>query len=232
MSNYSNVRKYTADQILERVSQAEGFIGFPPANQIWVVWVRSEEDETNVFDDKAYVFRGQRFQFVAPCTTNAGIKGLKNFEEYNKDGVALLEDDIIIYNSHSRGLHRGKVEAYRQAKPWPYYRDYDKDDKIEKLGDRIEDDVIHANIHPATYNKGDTKVKKWIGGWSLACLVFAKRLDFDKLMEVTKKQRNLTNCILKEWNPENGKLIVKKEVEKKAEKIVVQKKEKKKEKEA
>lgn len=193
----SNVKSYTDKQILDRVVALPTFRGFP--NDYWNVWVRSNEDAFNQFDDKVYLFKGEEFVFVAPCTTHAGKSGLKGFESYNAQGAAVLKSDTIIYQSHFRGMHKGKILAYRQNKTWPYFRDNDKDDKAEEIGREYADRVIYANIHPSSYLEGDATVKKEINGWSLACLVYAVRKDFDRMMNLTVDQFYMTNAILKEF---------------------------------
>lgn len=192
----SNVRSYTDEELLERVFELETFEVFPEL--FWCIWVRSNEDAFNKFDDKMYLFKGTKFVKVYKVTTNAGKNGLLNFDKYNKDGCAVLKSDTIVYNSHKRGLHKGKVEAYRQDKSFPYFRDNDKDQKAEEIGEE-RSGVIYANIHPATYEKGSDLEKEFINGWSLACLVFAKGTDFEDFMKRTEGQLYLTNAILKEF---------------------------------
>lgn len=193
----NNVKSYTDKQLLGRVKSLPTFKGIPSG--IWCIWVRSNEDAFNEFDDKVYIFNGDKFVFVAPCTTNAGKQGLKDFESYGQAGAAVLKSDVIVYDSHIKGMHKGKVMAFRQNKVWPYFRDSNKDNKIDEIGQPFIDKVIWANIHPATYLNESTETKKYINGWSLACLVFANRQDFNKLMNITATQKLLTNCILKEF---------------------------------
>ena len=107
----TNVRSYTDDQLLARVeSHARGFHHFPADR--WLLGVRSNEDEFNKFDDKFYLFNGVVFEAVYTGTTNTGTKGLLNFEEYNKDGVAVLEADRIVYGSHRRGISNGRAACH------------------------------------------------------------------------------------------------------------------------
>lgn len=192
-----NVRSYTAKELLDRVRSLGSFNGIPKG--YWNIWVRSQEDAFNQFDDKVYLFKGEEFVFVAPCTTHTGATGLKNYESYGATGAAVLKSDLIVYDSHYRGMHKGKVLAYRQGKVWPYYRDSNKDNKVDESGALHNDKVIYANIHPATYLEGDKTIKKLINGWSLACLVYASRKDFDRFMTLTVDQPTITNCILKEF---------------------------------
>lgn len=195
----SNVKKYTDRQILDRVKLVPNFKGFP--NGILDVWIRSDEDEFDRFDDKVYTFEcfgdERKPQFVMVCTgtSNAGAEGLKRFDKYNRLGCALLKSDTIVYNSHAYGLHKGDPNhpAYRQIKPFPYHRDNDKDNRNEELGG-IYSDIIGANCHRAGW------FSKEIGGWSVACLVRNQRAQFDAWMRFMN-HRPLTVCILREWNP-------------------------------
>jgi hypothetical protein len=193
-----SVRNYTDQDLLNRVASLPMFEGFPP--NYWLCCVRSDEDAYNKFDDKFYLFKGQQFVKVWKGTTNAGKFGLKSFHTYNSEGVALLKGDTIIYESHTRGSHKGKVLAYVQQKSFPYFRDNDRDNFHEEIG-RERHGIIGANIHPASYIKGSRAERQFIEGWSIACMVFAVRSEFDDFMAITQGQRNLTLCILKEWNP-------------------------------
>ncbi len=193
----TNVKNYNDQQILDRVkTNAEGFTHYPEG--YWNVYVRSTENEFDRFDDKRYTFLGLKCIQVASCTTNAGKYGLKYFAEYNKDGCAVLKADVIVYDSHKRGLHKGKVEAYRQAKSWPYYRDNDKDEKAEEIG-ALHFDIIGANLHPSSYIKNNAAKTANIGGWSTACQVDDLTTAFESFMDMTAGQDLLTVAILNEW---------------------------------
>lgn len=194
----SNVKSYTDEQILNRVKEkAEGFKGFPKG--VMDVWVRSNEDEYDRFDDKVYTFecygdeKPPKFIMVCTGTTNAGSQGLKNFAKYNSKGCAVLQADIIVYNSHDYGKHKGKYAAYVQSTTvgFPYFRDNDKDNKAEEIGKKYSD-RIGANCHKAGWNS------ELIGGWSVACLVRNQQPQYDAWMKYMNK-RPLTVCILNEW---------------------------------
>lgn len=192
----TNVRSYTDREILDRVKALPGFDFFP--SHPLDVWVRSAEDEYNRFDDKVYTFDGAedidatpRFVMVSTGTSNAGAEGLKHFDKYNREGCAVLASDTIVYRSHAYGLHKGQYPAYRQVKPFPYYRDGDKDNKAEEIG-RIHTDIIGANCHKAGWFSTE------IGGWSVACLVRNKQAEFNAWMAFMAK-RPLTIAILKEF---------------------------------
>lgn len=196
----TNVRSYTDDQLLGRIEKLPSFKGWKKG--VIDIWVRSNEDEYNKFDDKVYTFEclkdNERPKFIMVCsgTTNAGSQGLKHFEAYNKLGCAVLCDDLIVYNSHVYGLHgKTKYPAYIQSFTvgFPYTRDNDKDEKAENYG-KIYTDRIGANCHKA----GEASVD--INGNSVACLVRNIRKQFDAWMKFMNK-RPLTVAIIKEFEP-------------------------------
>lgn len=189
------VRKYTDLELIERVESLESFKGWKKG--IFDIWVRSSEDIFDRFDDKVYTFEceedGQRPKFVMVCTgtSNAGAQGLKQFDKYNTLGCAILKSDVLVYDSHVYGLHKGKYAAYRQNKGFPYFRDGDKDNKAEEIGKEYNN-IIGANCHAAGENS------TVIGGWSLACLVRNVKAQYNRWMTFMNK-RPLSVAILSEF---------------------------------
>lgn len=191
--------KYTDDQLIKRVeTHAKGFDGWKKG--VYDIWIRSKADAMDVFDDKVYTFNVEidngipQFRMVCTGTSNAGSYGLKQFSKYNPDGCAVLEADRIVYNSHVYGFHKN-YRAYRQAKPWPYYRDNDRDDKAEEIG-LVHNDIIFANVHRAA--EGKDKVSTRIYNWSVACLVRNSFNQWNAWFTYMNK-RPLTVVILKEF---------------------------------
>lgn len=191
----SNVKSYTDAQLIERVESLPSFKGWKKGK--YAIMVRSNEDEYDRFDDKCYTFDvlvdGQKPKFanVFPITTNAGAQGLKQFDKYNSLGCAVLKSDVLVYDSHKIGKHKGKYEAYVQNVGFPYFRDGDKDNKAEEIGKEYNN-IIGANIHKAGANS------TVIGGWSVACLVFPRETDFIKFMFWANKEK-VSTVILKEF---------------------------------
>lgn len=188
--------KYTDNQLLERVQTVvPEFNGWPKG--VLEIAVRSKADIYDAFDDKNYTYdcRGGSpiFLMARNTTTNAGSYGLKNFQEYNHKGCAVLKSDCMVYDSHAYGLHKGKP-AYRQVKGFPYFRDANRNEKAEEIGEEFND-IILANIHRAGQNS--TVIKNW----SVACIVTANLAKF--LMWLTPLQQGgkppVTLCILKEF---------------------------------
>lgn len=195
----SNVKAYTNEQIIERVESLPTFTGWWQGK--YFIGVRSNEDEYNKFDDKAYLFEvektGLKPKFIAvyPITTNAGSQGLKRFETYQKLGCAVAVANHITYGSHVYGLHgKSRYPAYVQTfkgAQYPYTRDNDRDDKAENFG-KVYTDRIGMNIHKAGVDTTD------INGNSTACWVFKRVADFYKFM-VWANKTPINGCILSEW---------------------------------
>lgn len=191
------VKNYTDKQLIKRVeSKARGFEGWKPG--VYDIWVRSQEDVMDAFDDKAYTFvvekeaDGPQFRMVCTGTSNAGSYGLKHFEKYNSAGCAVLQSDRIVYESHLYGFHKG-YRAYRQAKGFPYYRDNNRNSKAEEIGE-VHNDIIFANCHRASATSDSTVIYNW----SVACLVRNKINQWNAWLAYMDK-RPLTVCILKEF---------------------------------
>lgn len=190
------MKNYSTDQLLNVIKKLDTFEYIP--SDYWLIGIRSLEDKFNMFDDMFYLMYQDLVIRSYKGTTNPGAKALKEFETYNKLGAAILKSDTIVYDSHYRGLHQGRELAYRQGKGFPYYRDNNKDEKVDEIGE-IYTDVIYANIHSADYIKGNDVTKEYINGWSLACQVFANGKDFLDFMDKTEGQEKLTYCLLKEF---------------------------------
>lgn len=196
MSN--NVRNYRDSQIIDRIESLETFKGWKKGK--YFVAISSDEDDSNEFDDKFYLFEVFKdgglpvFFSVAIGTANSGKQGLLNFESNNKLGCAVSCKDVIVYESHIYGLHgKTKYPAYIQSYTvgFPYTRDNDKDLKAENYG-KIYYDRIGINIHKAGENTA------YVNGNSVGCWVFKRSQDFDKFMKWANKQpMNVAN--LKEF---------------------------------
>jgi hypothetical protein len=138
---------------------------------------------TNVFDDLLTVSYkiGDVWHFKKwAATTDPGTKGVKEF--HNAQGVARLVPGQY-RGSHAIGLHQGKYEALKQAKPVKVYRDANKDMTYDtKL---ITEGIYGINIHKA--GADSTSVENWSEG----CQVFKKSAEFDEFMALVKKAATL-----------------------------------------
>ena len=193
----TNVRTYEDHELLNHVKNIEGYEGIP--NDYWMIFVRSNEDETNSFDDKCYIFKGEIFQTVTSCTTNSGSYGLKNFFKWRKEGVAVLSSNRWYVKTWENGLHKGRMKAWVQTlKKVLVYRDNDKDGKSEQLG-TPEWGFFGINIHTVTYGLADI-VKTQINGWSVGCLVFNVTKKYRSILkEIQDYQTDLTVVLIDEF---------------------------------
>lgn len=194
----TNVKNYTDADIIARIEGLPTFAGWKKGK--YDIWIRSQEDAFDKFDDKAYCAEvkeeGQKPVFVPGAhsgTTNPGAQGLKNFQKYGNKRCAVLQADVIVYDCLEYRKHKGQYYAYCQCKPLPYIWD---DNGNEKSGDSdkiIEGQNIGANNHKA----GEASVN--IGGWSIACTVRNIEDQFDEMMKWMGGDKYQTRVILNEW---------------------------------
>lgn len=181
----SNVRQYTNDQLLSRVKAIPNYKSIPET--YWILCVRSNEDETDKFDDKCYLFRGESFVMVTSCTTNKG-----------NHGTGVVEADHWNYGAFNVGKHKGKVIAGCQRVGFPYRRDYTNDGKTNPTTE-VMNDIRGFNFHPATYDLKSGIVKTNIGGWSEGCIVCNNPIDYVKIMDKVAPQKVFSMIILNEF---------------------------------
>lgn len=189
------VRNYTDNQLLARVKSLPSFKGVPKG--FWILGVQSTEDTFNRFDDKFYLFEGERFHLVTSGTTNSGANGLMKYDDYNPHGVAVIKTNEWYYDVWRYGLHRGKMRALRQVKPFLISRDGDKDQKIEE--GRSLPAMAGINFHASDYNMDSKLVKQLIGGWSLGCQVVNDIQKYVRIMDLVEKQKVVSYCLIKEF---------------------------------
>lgn len=85
------------------------------------------------------------------------------------------------------GKHKGEYEALVQAKPVKIYRDGNKDNIYDMFPQTINEGLFGINIHRS--NEGFTR--QTVDMYSAGCQVFADPKDFDKFIDLCKKQEVL-----------------------------------------
>lgn len=170
------VKNYTSKQLLERVKQISGFNGIP--SDYWLLFVRSNEDLNDTFDDKLYIFKGSEFHSVLACTTNKGNKG-----------TGVVESDRWNYGMWKIGMHRGRMIAGVQRIGVPYRRDFTNDKKTNPTTE-IKTDIRGFNLHTVSYDLSRNLVATKIGGWSEGCFVVPDVQKYVKLIELLKSNTN------------------------------------------
>lgn len=193
----SNVRNYTDKEILDRIKSLPSFKSVP--TQKFIVGFRSNEDAPNKFDDKFYMFEGEKFIDVVTGTTNPGTPVLQGgFLKYNKVGAAVVKADTWYYDVWAYGLHMGKMPALRQVGKITVFRDGDRDGKSEELGAPITG-LYGINFHAATYNNFFRGIQENIGEWSAGCQVVNDKQKHLKWIEMLKAQSRVSYVLLNEF---------------------------------
>ena len=180
---------YTKEQI-ENAVKAKGYVWFDDASNkgydVNIVGVRNAatgQKVTNAFDDQitlSYKVDGVWKFHSWPATTDPGKKGV--MEYHNAAGVARLVEGQY-RGSHALGLHQGKYEALRQAKPVKVYRDANKDLNYDE--NKVAEGVFGINIHKAGADS------TFVENWSEGCQVFKKAADFESFMAIVRKARDI-----------------------------------------
>jgi hypothetical protein len=174
---------YTREKI-EAAVKAKGYVWFEGAKDydVNIVGVRNSatgNKVTNVFDDTmtmSYKVNGVWVFKQWACTTDPGTKGVREF--HNAAGVARLVEGQY-RGSHALGLHQGKYEALKQAKPVKVYRDANKDMTYDES--KIQEGVFGINIHKAGVDS------TYVENWSEGCQVFKKAADFEAFMVIARE---------------------------------------------
>ena len=194
----SNVRSYTDKEIIAKIKSLPSFKVIP--NNYYIVGVRSNEDATNKFDDKFYIFLGGQFITMTTGTTNPGSPVLQGgFLKYNKVGAAVVKANEWYYDVWSYGLHMGKMPALKQVGNIKVFRDGDMDGKSEELGKPIEG-LYGINFHAATYDANFKGLQENINEWSAGCFVCNDKQKHLQLINTYfKKQNRTTLVVLNEW---------------------------------
>jgi hypothetical protein len=152
----------TKREHIEKAVKAKGYVWFEGAKDfdLNIVGVRNSDTGnkvTNAFDDLitvSYKENGEWKFHQWAATTDPGTKGVKEF--HNAAGVARLVEGQY-RGSHTIGLHQGKYQALKQAKPVKVYRDANKDMTYDES--KIQEGVFGINIHHAGVDS--TYVENW-----------------------------------------------------------------------
>ena len=179
-----------------RTVKIKGYKWFEDSNNkgydVNIVGVRNNKTKgrvTNAFDDHitiSYKVDGEWQFHCYKCTTDPGTHWVENV--MNKKGVAILKPGQY-RGSHKIRLHAGKYEALGQKKPVKVYRDNNRDNNYDLLEENVHEGIYGINIHRATANSGGTSTR--VDKWSAGCQVIAANKDFQTLMEVCRKARDV-----------------------------------------
>lgn len=192
------VREYTDKELLDKVKELSSFKSIPKT--LWILGVRSKADIPNAFDDKFYIYQGEKFIRMITGTTNPGITILKNHYKFNSEGAAILAADEWYHDVWVFGKHRGKIDALLQrGGKMKVYRDGDKDGKSEELGEP-KWGFYGINFHLNDHNINSTIEKTAINGWSAGCQVPNQPVKYKEIMRLFKDYpHKVSYCLINEF---------------------------------
>ena len=180
-------------QQIEATVKAKGYKWFESGNyNLNIVGVRNSDtlnEVTNKFDDHitlSYKKDGEWQFHCFDCTTDPGKYWVENI--MRESGVAILKPNQY-RGSYQIGLHQGKYEALRQAKPVQVYRDNNLDVCYDLNEENVQEGIFGINIHRAT--KWEGKKSTQVDKWSAGCQVIASNDDWQDFMGLCRQSRDI-----------------------------------------
>lgn len=150
--------------------------------------IRANEQSANTFNDLIGILYKENDTWVLKryaATTDPGLYYREN--PINIEGTAILQDGY--HKSAFRiGKHQGKYEALVQNRTLPLWRDNNKDDILDRMGE-THNDLAGINIHRATAIKNG--VSKQVDKWSAGCQVIASNSDFNEFMFIVNQSAKI-----------------------------------------
>lgn len=180
--------EYSLKNIIKSAN-AKGYVIYDKPYKLNIVGVRNSNPvNQDKFDDVIAFFyyddKGRLIGKVAPATTDPSTFFLKN--PVTSKGAAILKGGQYI-NSHIIGIHRGKYTALVQRGNVTVIRDNDRDG-YTNFGNQTETGIYGINIHRASRGKNNVAV---IDKDSAGCQVFQNESDFNEMMQMAEKSRQV-----------------------------------------
>jgi hypothetical protein len=170
------------------VMKEKSYIIYTEDYKLNIVGIRNVITSSNSFDDSCCIFYYVRntiiYEFFS-FTTDPGKRYLIN--PLNPKGTAILVEGQYI-DTYSIDIHNGKYLAICQRlKPVKVYRDKDRDKILDYDKNTIQKGMFGINIHRAN----ESGITPSVEGHSAGCQVFQSIDDFDNVMKLALKHRNL-----------------------------------------
>jgi hypothetical protein len=170
--------------VIKQMYNQKKYKFYTDAYDLNIFAIRAKDPVVDSFDDCigiAYVDeKGNQCLELAPGTTDPGLYWLKT--PMNESGTAILKEGF--YKSLWKiGMHKD-YRALVQVNPVTYYRDNNRDDKLNLIPGTECTGVIGTNLHHSNYNG----VSYVVGKWSAGCIVYANIKDFNKMMTLADRQ--------------------------------------------
>jgi len=151
--------------------------------------IRNSDINSNSFNDLIVLWSPSGFIQVFDATTDPGT--FWRLHPMNVEGTGILCTGY--YKAcFTRGLHQGKYKALVQKSAVSFYRDNNKDAKIDRKKETLKKGIVGMNLHHAGINS------ILVDKWSAMCQVMANHytnrpgfdkpvLDFDYFMGLAEK---------------------------------------------
>jgi hypothetical protein len=144
-----------------------------------LVWIRTDENLTNSFDDFCIMVINSKIEYVCKATTTAGDHYIFNpITSGGITGTAITAPQQIV-ESHEfttskdwKTLWLG-MPYFKQIKPLDIYRDWNKDRKIDSLKKTFG--IYGINLH-------QMGIGNFINNWSAGCNGTSKT-DWNKIIQ-------------------------------------------------
>lgn len=197
-------KQYSQEELVKRVRSLPALVhGNELPSDYWILGMQSKANIPDKFDDLFYLFKGDKLENIGNGTTNAGLTGLKSYEQFNPNGIAVIKTEEFYFNLWSYGLHRNKMPALRQIHPIKFYRDTNRDKTPDEKG-QLFNQVIGINFHTVFYDFTEQELKNDIfrpniGQWSAGCQVINHVRMYYEILNKVRHQDAVSYCLIKEF---------------------------------
>lgn len=168
---------------LKNTLKKKGYTIFTRPYELNLIGLRTSTKQ-NSFDDTMAIFyndnKGNTIYNEYPITTDPGTYWLN--KPMNVNGTAMLKTGQYV-DTWIIGPHLNKYTALVQRKPVTVYRDNDRNSIFQS--NKEDTGLFGINIHKAGTDSNT------IDKWSAGCQVFKRVADFNTLMNLANKQKEL-----------------------------------------
>lgn len=192
---YADVIAKTDINLLRKIAKANNLIIYDKGQYNLNIWgIRCDTKDTASFNDLMLVFYKANDEYPNligkwiykwfSITTDPSDLNLIN--PINPKGCAILQEGQFV-DAFMLGKHKGQYPALVQVRPLPLYRDNNKDNKLDFIGN-VSNEMAGINIHRAS----KWKIVRAIGLYSAGCQVFESVRDYeDVFMPLVNKAASM-----------------------------------------
>ncbi len=175
---------------VKRALERKGYTFFDDEDAYFlnIIGVRSPSTVIDHFDDEMLlIYRDEQKQFKCHCfaiTTDPG-KTYTQQKLANKNGAAILQPgqyrDVYKIDYHGKKY----LALCQRGGPVKVWRDGNMDNKLDRNGQTYEG-YFGINIH-----RSSSTESSYVGPYSAGCQVFKKAADFNLMMDLAQRSKNI-----------------------------------------